>query len=236
MLCNSPSFWKTICFSAEHAPKLTDAHLARLLLRVNAKTHTAHLSLRGCTRVTGDGLEPLRFSAALVSIDLRVTLAARGRSVRAAGGGAALDPFRVTSILKSMLPMGFSPYDDEYRLDRIHIHSLRRRPLSAVRGPELERVQHRQWVALMRWASAAREQREPVVCGHCHHPCDETGPLGVLECCGCGVVTCRLYESHAHESDDEHEGEGGHGHGHSHSHALSASQQPPQGGPVHASS
>jgi hypothetical protein len=215
-LCNSPSLWRTIRFSPESAPKLTDEDLRLVLLRVNAKQHTEHVSLCGCTSLTGEGLEPLRYSSALLEIDLRVNVAARGMRARAAGDYAALDPHRVAPILESCLPMRYSPLEDDYRLDRIHVNSLRRPhrnfwPLGA--HPELERAHHRRWVALMRWASASREQRDPVMCGHCGEPCDETGPLGVLSCSACGVVTCHRYEGDG--SSDENEP----GHGHSHSHA-----------------
>tara|TARA_B110001452_G_scaffold71800_1_gene58022 strand:- start:2546 stop:3631 length:1086 start_codon:yes stop_codon:yes gene_type:complete len=209
-LCNSPPLWRTVCFSSENAHRLTDEQLHRVLLRVNAKQHTAHISLRGCTALKGVGLEPLSFSSTLESIDLRVSTAARGLRTRAAGDDAALDPSHVKPILESMMPMAYSPLEAAYRLDRIHLNSLRRKPRGAESEPE--RAKHKQWIALMRWASAAREQRDQVLCGHCGNACDDTGPLGVLACSGCGVVTCKRRQGDA--SSDE--ADGGHAHAHSH--------------------
>ena len=51
---------------------LSDAQLARLLVRVNAHAHTRVLSLRGCVNLRGEGLAPLMNRAkTLEIIDLR---------------------------------------------------------------------------------------------------------------------------------------------------------------------
>ena len=212
-LCNSPPLWRTVRFSSEYAHRLADEQLRRLLIRVNAKQHTAHISLSGCTALTGDGLEPLSFSSTLESIDLRVSTTARGLRARAVGDDALLDPDHVAPILETMLPMAFSPLEGAYRLDRIHVNSLRRRPCATAAETELERAKHKKWIGLKRWASAAREQRDQVMCGHCGNPCDETGPLGVLACSSCGVVTCKR---HVEASSSSDEADCGHAHAHSH--------------------
>ena len=51
--------------------KLSDASLAALLRRVDARSITERLILRGCKLVTGTGIEPLRGSSKLREVDLR---------------------------------------------------------------------------------------------------------------------------------------------------------------------
>ena len=71
-LCLTPVLWRNIEFSPSLAPRLTDADLDALLRRVGPESVT-HLSLRGCTRIRGEGLEPLRSSRSLAWIDLRLS-------------------------------------------------------------------------------------------------------------------------------------------------------------------
>lgn len=91
------SGWK---FYSEVVPRLTDEQLRALLLNTNSKRVTRYLSLRGCTGVTGLGLEPLRGSRTLEVIDLR--LAPSMHYITA--GDSGLEEKFVLSILSSMPP------------------------------------------------------------------------------------------------------------------------------------
>ena len=84
----------------KYASKITDHSLRRLLERINAREITTSLSVRGCESIKGHGLEPLRYSNVLETIDLRL-----GRDHDNAAGPTGLDEDFVLDVLTSMLPM-----------------------------------------------------------------------------------------------------------------------------------
>ncbi|EOD14228.1 hypothetical protein EMIHUDRAFT_246343 [Emiliania huxleyi CCMP1516] len=77
-LASNGSLWTNISFPPSGAEKLTDGMLAKLLERVQAKQHTETVSLAGCTRIDGSGLEPLRGSTVLRTVDLRRAVFRKG--------------------------------------------------------------------------------------------------------------------------------------------------------------
>ena len=88
--------WQHIKFlSKKSRHKLSDAQLRALLTRVDARSHTKSISLRGCVSVTGSGLSPLQGSVALLSADLR-RASSEHRHPRALDGG------EVARIVKPM--------------------------------------------------------------------------------------------------------------------------------------
>ena len=70
-VCSDGSLWTHLSFPTAGARRLTDNMLAKLLTRVQAHTHMVSLSLTNCMRLDCSGLEPLRGSAVLRTIDLR---------------------------------------------------------------------------------------------------------------------------------------------------------------------
>jgi len=77
-LASNGSLWTNISFPPSGAEKLTDGMLTKLLERVQAKQHTETVSLAGCTRIDGSGLEPLRGSTVLRTVDLRRAVFRKG--------------------------------------------------------------------------------------------------------------------------------------------------------------
>uniref|UniRef100_A0A7S2HD47 F-box domain-containing protein n=1 Tax=Haptolina brevifila TaxID=156173 RepID=A0A7S2HD47_9EUKA len=68
------TLWRTLDFTSAPpsvANALTDTYLEQLLERINARSCLEVLCLRGCHRIVGSGLMPLRGSRALKEIDLR---------------------------------------------------------------------------------------------------------------------------------------------------------------------
>ena len=59
------SLWTRISFTVPYCANLTDDALRALLTRVNARQVCVCLSLRGCRRLQGSGLEPLLGSRAV---------------------------------------------------------------------------------------------------------------------------------------------------------------------------
>ena len=95
-ITNDGRLWQHIKFlSKKSRHKLSDAQLRALLTRVDARSHTKSISLRGCVSVTGSGLSPLQGSVALLSADLR-RASSEHRHPRALDGG------EVARIVKPM--------------------------------------------------------------------------------------------------------------------------------------
>lgn len=191
-LSRRPQLWRDLSFSSssKHAHKLTDQDLSSLLRSVDAVKQTEHISLRGCTRLRGHGLEPLRFSCALRSIDLRVSGLPRGPNALPMGSGASIDPSTVVPILKSMLPV-IDHHDEGQVLESIHIHV---RYAKAAWVDDEARRHDEPWRGLLRWLAIVRERRfesAGACCDHCgcpYHPPDFLA--GVLSCVRCGKATC----------------------------------------------
>jgi len=95
--------WHSLDLSdAYYSVVIGDVELRWLLLHVDAPRNTAHISLKGCSRVCGKGLEPLLRSHVLETIDLRTHLCM---------DHSILQPHTyldraVYRVLKSMLPSG----------------------------------------------------------------------------------------------------------------------------------
>mmetsp|Transcript_41715 Transcript_41715/g.126570 ORF Transcript_41715/g.126570 Transcript_41715/m.126570 type:complete len:573 (-) Transcript_41715:154-1872(-) len=86
-------------FRQNALPHLSDKQLRALLVNIDARQVTRNLSLRGCTAVTGLGLDPLRGSRALELIDLRL-----GSTDHCIPGETGLEEESILSILSSMPP------------------------------------------------------------------------------------------------------------------------------------
>jgi hypothetical protein len=69
LLCGHAKLWRSI--RLDHSERLSDDALSKLLLRVNARGVCTHLSLVGCSSVSGTGLAPLEGSRALEVLDFR---------------------------------------------------------------------------------------------------------------------------------------------------------------------
>ena len=65
-------------FGRRGQPKAEQRRQRKLLERVQAKQHTETVSLAGCTRIDGSGLEPLRGSTVLRTVDLRRAVFRKG--------------------------------------------------------------------------------------------------------------------------------------------------------------
>ena len=70
-VCSDGSLWTHVTFPLRGAMGLTDIMPAKLLTRVQARTHMVSLRLTNCFRLDCSGLEPLRGSAVLRTVDLR---------------------------------------------------------------------------------------------------------------------------------------------------------------------
>ena len=69
----SQTDWSILDFSVlRKARKITDAELAAILFHINARETVKHLSLEGCDRIRGHGLDPLWRSSIIETIDLTV--------------------------------------------------------------------------------------------------------------------------------------------------------------------
>ena len=87
--------WREINFKDLPYPKkqsLTDEMLASLLIRVNAKSVTRTINLTRCGGIQGTGLEPLRGSEVLETLDMTEAYQQR------------IDLDTVLSILRTMIP------------------------------------------------------------------------------------------------------------------------------------
>jgi len=101
-ITNDGRLWQHIKFlSKKSRHKLSDAQLRALLTRVDARSHTKSISLRGCVSVTGSGLCPLQGSVALLAADLR-RASSKQRDRRHLLTERALDGEEVARILKPM--------------------------------------------------------------------------------------------------------------------------------------
>lgn len=196
--CAAGLLWREIKFAHEHGGKVTDASLLALLERWHAHRHTRRISLRGCTRVRGHGLEPLRASTALEWIDLRLDMS--NGPLGGHRGGHMIDPLRVVPILKSMLPFTAAE-DGGYRLREILVPTQRARGLplamaaSATVPASVERHEYDQpWRGLMRWLDTARERWPSQPCTHCGRACSSSSSDSFsahqLTCARCGSVSC----------------------------------------------
>lgn len=105
----TPALWSSIDFSdtvgdgrfgyARTRTMLLDKDVKRLLDRVNAVSVTKSISLRQCGNFSGQGLEPVRSSEVLESIDLRGTLAATANSSVVSEILCSMLPFNLTKVV-----------------------------------------------------------------------------------------------------------------------------------------
>ena len=94
------TLWVKIDFSnLKHSYKLTDEYLKKFLQRVNARKVVKFLSIRNCIGIKGYGLEPLRASEALETIDLRVLPFNKYLN------NVKLDETYIVNLLYSIIPM-----------------------------------------------------------------------------------------------------------------------------------
>jgi hypothetical protein len=69
MLCGDAKLWRSI--RLDDKVRLSDEALRKLLFKVNARSTCTHLSLVGCSMVSGTGLFPLKGSSVLQVLDFR---------------------------------------------------------------------------------------------------------------------------------------------------------------------
>ena len=101
----NPRQWEEIRICGHLALcSINDEQLATFLRKINARDNTRALSLVGCPNLNGSGLEPLRGSAVLEDIDLRVrgSLPLKGE-MGEQYGDTGLDTAVVTDILRPSL-------------------------------------------------------------------------------------------------------------------------------------
>jgi hypothetical protein len=97
------SRWREVDISGNN--RITDVQLRTFLMNIDARDNTRVLSLAGCVRVNGTGLDPLRGLTVMEDIDLCVlgTLPHSGESGKMCGP-SGLSENCVAGILDSMLP------------------------------------------------------------------------------------------------------------------------------------
>lgn len=195
-----PMLWEEMVFhesngTAHH--RLTDDMLAALLRRVDARRVTKKLDLSGCARLVGTGLEPLRHSRVLESVDLRT------RCV-----GEVVDALEkiVLDILKiddasSLHEIYFSKvylyWRDDYRYRRQDFGSLERHPSRWFLTETL--LRRARFVRAMREERYRQARRQKIACRGCQDPIcrgdaqivpNITGrPMN--RCCDCNNYYCR---------------------------------------------
>lgn len=168
---------------------LTDEMLAALLERVNARNVTEELSLALCERIVGHGLEPLRHSQVLKSIDLRT---------QGLDGTGALNESLVMAILETMFPYELlevkllrAVFDD---LDRtlferqdIFYNSLCDAKYQQALQQQIKCHACENFVA-----EEGNGMYQWTCCSKCrNHFCREsTCPITVKECCECETISC----------------------------------------------
>ena len=104
--------WDILDFGElEHnlASKLTDADVSNMLIVIEARSSVKCLRLTGCSNLTGSGLRPLRNSAVMEEIDLRIVMNKDGQKQRlwqkeVLPFEMLLNEAMVVPILTSMLP------------------------------------------------------------------------------------------------------------------------------------
>ena len=96
--CNG--LWSSLDFSElPNNFRLTDKCLKNFLKRINAQENTRYLSIQNCSAIQGYGLEPLRSSTVLHTIDLRVVPFDKNLN------SLQLDEAYIVQLLYSMIPV-----------------------------------------------------------------------------------------------------------------------------------
>ena len=167
-------------------PGITDVQLKSLLERIHAQaiTRTIVLDKTSDTVITGAGLEPLRGSKVLESIDLR-------QSVAYTRGPTSLNDELVTDILSTMIP---------HKLDTVKVrkqyHNSTDFPLDEYCFP---------WSSF--FAKIALEKSRNLgsqVCSHCNRSMTSVFPYGQMttrhvltskpmQCSACKIYSCNRY-------------------------------------------
>ena len=107
--------WVKLDFgNLKHSYKLTDEYLMKLLQRVNARNVVKFLSIWNCIGIKGYGLEPLRASVALETIDLRVVPFNKYLN------NVRLDETYVVDLLYSMIPMSNKTRSSKWIVGDVH--------------------------------------------------------------------------------------------------------------------
>ena len=199
------SLWRVIDFGTvptANAARLCDKGLYSLLDRVRARDATERISLRGCTSLTGRGLEPIRGSMMLRSIDLRLA-----REHETTVGATGLDDTAVLDVLSSMLPRfaatrtGIDPSSAlslvQFRRSRQSWHwQTNNVGANGSRffgfAPEIE-----QWLARWHSTMVSVMQVELKPCDHCSEvivKAPAEGTTGAFRCDTCSTFSCSMGE------------------------------------------
>ena len=107
MSSSTNEYWETLDFAdiGDLAARLTDEHIRHLLLLVDAKKKLKKISLTGCNKLVGYGLEPLCGSVVLERICIDLTM-------------ERMSTLLVTSVLNSIIKV-----DGNNSLREIEIHN-----------------------------------------------------------------------------------------------------------------
>ena len=191
--------WATIDFGAELSFKqrslLTDRSLHRLLENVQAKQITKALSVRRCEKIQGYGLEPLRGSAVIEELDLRVK-----PSDTAFNGRTGLHDSFVLGLLSSMMPFA-RPTEASHRTTMTSklftIRFNRQRNPDRVEGRPMRMhecftsySQVRTWVESFDGSLKDRLWLDRVPCSHCNGVLVEKIPSSIFEGIDASAIRC----------------------------------------------
>jgi hypothetical protein len=169
---------------------LTDAMLSSLLTRVNAKTVTKSLNVDLCTELIGTGLEPLKESATLEKIIMRLVRMREDVFIPALR--TIMIPFKLKQVfyrpenyaaLQGTAPSGFTNF------------------LWDLRGARLQGAREAKLTCSACNMSVVNDARQvvpngcgvsPTCCGTCsRHFCRQVHcPMGVTDCDFCGDTSC----------------------------------------------
>lgn len=178
---------------------LTDDMLSALLKRVNAESTTKSLTVWGCVRLLGRGLEPLRHSQVLESVDFRFGYHDEN-----------MNESFIVDLLRTMLPyklcqVRFQQWSDIGEADSFRgngtLASRRESFYRDLRAANSQRLRECDIACLRCHEPVYNESRQTIPnvsgvsqsdCSKCHHHFCRSSccPVNMMDCKRCGGASC----------------------------------------------